>query len=285
MLRLSGITPIWGLILCLSEVTATVKICARLRCGWSEKIDLLFLVHSYKMSVKIAYLITEDCLKNMRKPIISASILSANFAHLAQDANAILTAGADALHIDIMDHHFVPNLSFGTLPCTALRTAGISAEMDVHLMVDAPQDYIAPFAKAGATRLTFHPETTKTPDAIIKEIKQHGMEAGLAFNPDKPIVLSDALISSLDLILVMSVFPGFGGQRFIPESLKKIRSLRKQLDRLQANTLLAVDGGVKENNIHAIYAAGADYFVMGSELFLATCYKTKMNSIAQTLKQ
>lgn len=220
----------------------------------------------------------------MSKKIISASILSANFADLGNDSMAALKAGVDAIHFDVMDHHFVPNLSFGAIPCKALRDFGINAEIDVHLMVDEPENYIEPFAKAGASRLTFHPETVKDPAVVLDKIRQAGMEAGLAFNPDKPIAISDELLASLDLILIMSVFPGFGGQSFIEETKEKMRETRQRLDRMNAKTHLAVDGGVKASNIGEIAETGATYFVVGSGLFSADDYNERVQQLRDALK-
>lgn len=219
----------------------------------------------------------------MPKKIISASILSADFANLGSDCLAVLQAGADAIHFDVMDCHFVPNLSFGAIPCKALRDFGITAEIDVHLMVEEPENYIAPFAKAGASRLTFHPETCKNPEIILQKIRDAGMEAGLAFNPDKSVALSDQLLASLDLILMMSVFPGFGGQFFIEETTNKIIVIRQRLDALKAKTLLAVDGGIKAENIGKISQAGARYFVVGSGLFSADDYKKRVKQLRDAM--
>lgn len=217
------------------------------------------------------------------KKIISASILSADFARLGEDTSDVLSAGADAVHFDVMDHHFVPNLSFGAIPCRALRDYGITAEIDVHLMVDAPENYIQVFADAGATRLTFHPETVNNPAAVIKAIHEAGMEAGLSFNPDKEVNISDELLKSLDLILMMSVFPGFGGQGFIKETLEKIQQLRQRLDQLNANTILAVDGGIKTENIGDVSKAGANYFVVGSGLFSAENYADRIKALRENV--
>lgn len=216
--------------------------------------------------------------------MISASILSANFATLGEDTKAVLDAGADAIHFDVMDHHFVPNLSFGAIPCKALRDFGIDAEIDVHLMVDAPENYIEAFSKAGATRLTFHPETVKNPEEVIQKIKAAGMKAGLAFNPDKPVSISDEFLCSLDLILIMSVFPGFGGQAFIEETIEKINETRQRLNQHNAKTYLAVDGGIKVDNIGKVANAGANYFVVGSGLFAAEDYTQRVNELKAEIK-
>ena len=220
----------------------------------------------------------------MPQKIISASILSADFSRLGEDSSAVLAAGADAIHFDVMDHHFVPNLSFGAIPCKALRDYGVTAEIDVHLMVDAPEAYIEPFATAGASRLTFHPEVVENPIATLQKIRAAGMQAGLAFNPDKPITLDDEQLASLDLILLMSVFPGFGGQRFMQDTLEKIQQTRQRLDALHANTLLAVDGGIKADNIAIASQAGANYFVVGSGLFSADNYAERMQALRTNIE-
>lgn len=219
----------------------------------------------------------------MLKQVIAASILSADFANLGEDTAEALQAGANAVHFDVMDHHFVPNLSFGTIPCKALRNFGITAEIDVHLMVDHPEQYIEPFAEAGASRLTFHPETVDKPEMVLQKIRDAGMEAGLSFNPDKSINISDTLLSSLDLILIMSVFPGFGGQAFIRDTLTKIKETRVRLDQQNAKTHLAVDGGVKIENIGEVAQAGANYFVVGSGLFSAENYAERIKALQKTI--
>ena len=216
--------------------------------------------------------------------MIAASILAADFANLGQDTQDALDAGVDTIHFDVMDHHFVPNLSFGAIPCKALRDFGISAEIDVHLMVDVPANYIESFAKAGATRLTFHPETVKNPEDVLKKIRAAGMEAGLAFNPDKSVDISDELLTSLDLILIMSVFPGFGGQVFIKETLSKITETRARLAKYQAKTYLAVDGGIKVENITQVARAGANYFVVGSGLFSAENYAERVDQLKNAIR-
>lgn len=219
----------------------------------------------------------------MPNKIIAASILSANFANLGKDTMDALNAGADAVHFDVMDHHFVPNLSFGAIPCAALRKFGITAEIDVHLMVDTPENYIEPFAKAGASRLTFHPETVDSPERVLQSIRDAGMEAGLAFNPDKPITISDELLCSLDFILIMSVFPGFGGQEFIDDALDKIKKTRERLDTHSATTHLTVDGGIKIDTIGDVARAGANYFVVGSGLFSAEDYVERIKALREAI--
>lgn len=221
----------------------------------------------------------------MSKNIISASILSADFANLGNDSKSALDAGADAIHFDVMDHHFVPNLSFGAIPCKALRNFGITAEIDVHLMVENPESYIKPFADAAATRLTFHPETVKNKNDVLQKIRDAGLEAGLAFNPDKPIDITDEELASLDLILIMSVFPGFGGQSFIEHTKDKIIETRQRLDKLNAKTILAVDGGIKIDNIGEVARAGANYFVVGSGLFSSNNYHERIDELRKALAE
>jgi ribulose-phosphate 3-epimerase len=202
--------------------------------------------------------------------IIAASILSADFAHLGDESKNILKAGADEIHFDVMDHHFVPNLSFGSVVCDALRHDGITAGIDVHLMVTDPALYVEPFAKAGASRLTFHPAALKDDaqvEALCDQIHAAGLQCGLAFNPDKPVLISKAVFSKIDMILLMSVFAGFGGQTFMPESLTKIREVRQLINAHNSKILLSVDGGIKLDNIAAVVDAGANFIVMGSGLF------------------
>jgi len=217
------------------------------------------------------------------KKIIAASILSADFAELGKESIDVLSAGADVIHFDVMDHHFVPNLSFGAVICQALRQHKITAPIDVHLMVDHPEHFIDAFAKAGASMLTFHPETVDDVEGTLQKIRDAGMQAGLAFNPDKPVDISDTLLKSLDLILLMSVFPGFGGQAFIPEVLEKIQQTRQRIDQLNASTRLSIDGGVKVNNIAEISEAGADFFVLGSGLFGADDYTACIQALRKEI--
>ncbi len=198
---------------------------------------------------------------------ISASILAADFAHLGDEVNNVLQAGANSIHFDVMDHHFVPNLSFGTPICHSLRQAGIKAPIDVHLMVDLPEQYIEPFAKAGANSISFHPETTNNVQDTIAMIHDAGMQAGLAFNPNNPVDLYPADLENIDLLLMMTVFPGFGGQSFMTEVLPNIRLARELIDTAGTPTTLAVDGGINANTIALAAQAGANYFVVGSALF------------------
>ncbi|OGT48899.1 MAG: ribulose-phosphate 3-epimerase [Gammaproteobacteria bacterium RIFCSPHIGHO2_12_FULL_38_11] len=222
------------------------------------------------------------------KIIIAASILSADFAILGQESKNILSAGAHCLHFDVMDHHFVPNLSFGSVVCQALRNAGITAEIDVHLMVTDPECYIEPFARAGATRLTFHPAALKSPNdikLICDKIHDASMQAGLAFNPDKPVHIDKALFSEFELILLMSVFAGFGGQSFIPESVEKIRETKKLINKYNPNILLGIDGGIKVNNIKQVINAGANFIVMGSELFGTDDYALRIKQLYEEINR
>ena len=212
----------------------------------------------------------------MSNCIIAPSILSADFARLGDEVNAVLKAGADWVHFDVMDNHYVPNLTIGPLLCEALRKHGITAPIDVHLMVK-PVDRIVPdFAKAGATSISFHPEASEHIDRTIQLIHASGCKAGLVFNPATPLDYLDFVIDQLDIVLIMSVNPGFGGQSFIPMALEKIRRVRECIDRSGRDIRLEVDGGVKADNIGAIAAAGADAFVAGSAIFGAKDYAAEI---------
>ncbi len=215
---------------------------------------------------------------------LSASILSADFAHLADDIRAMENAGVSQIHFDVMDFHFVPNLTLGAMFCQALREAGITSPIDVHLMVDEPLRYIEPFAKAGANLITFHPETVSDVGAAIDAIHKAGLGAGLAFNPDKPVQLSPAYLQQLEMILIMSVYPGFGGQAFMPEVLPKIQALRAELEACQSTAYLAVDGGVKLENIAEVAQSGADFFVLGSGLFNTEDYALRVQQLKMALE-
>jgi len=208
----------------------------------------------------------------MSNCVIAPSILSADFARLGDEVNAVLKAGADWVHFDVMDNHYVPNLTIGPLVCEALRKHGITAPIDVHLMVE-PVDRIVPdFAKAGASVISFHPEASRHVDRTIQLIKSHGCQAGLVLNPATPVDVLDYTLENLDLVLVMSVNPGFGGQSFIDSALRKIEAIRKRIDSSGKAIRLEVDGGVKADNIGRIAAAGADTFVAGSAIFNAPDY-------------
>jgi ribulose-phosphate 3-epimerase len=201
------------------------------------------------------------------EPLIAPSILSADFARLGEDVNAVLNAGADVVHFDVMDNHFVPNLTIGPLICEALRDHGITAPIDVHLMVDPVDRIIPDFAKAGASYITFHPEASRHVHRTIGLIREHGCKVGLVFNPATPLTWLEHVISELDMVLIMSVNPGFGGQEFIESSLQKLRQARAMIDDSGRRIRLEIDGGVKISNIGEIAAAGADTFVAGSAIF------------------
>ena len=208
----------------------------------------------------------------MSNCIIAPSILSANFAKLGEEVDNVLAAGADWVHFDVMDNHYVPNLTIGPMVCQALRKHGVTAPIDVHLMVE-PVDRIVPdFAEAGASIISFHPEASRHVHRTIQLIKSHGCKAGLVLNPATPVEVLDWVLEDLDLVLLMSVNPGFGGQAFIPSTLDKLRAVRAMIDKLGKPVMLEVDGGVKADNIGEIAAAGADAFVAGSAIFNAPDY-------------
>jgi ribulose-phosphate 3-epimerase len=204
---------------------------------------------------------------------IAPSILSANFAKLGEEVDNVLKAGADVVHFDVMDNHFVPNLTIGPLVCEALRKHGVTAPIDVHLMVEPVDRIIPDFAKAGASIITFHPEGSVHIDRTLQLIKDCGCKAGLVFNPGTPLNHLDYVMDKLDMILLMSVNPGFGGQSFLPSALGKLREVRKRIDESGFNIRLEIDGGVNGANIGAIKAAGADTFVAGSAIFGKPDYK------------
>jgi ribulose-phosphate 3-epimerase len=203
----------------------------------------------------------------MQSTVIAPSILSADFARLGAEVDAVLAAGADWVHFDVMDNHYVPNLTIGPLVCEALRKHGITAPIDVHLMVE-PVDALVPmFANAGASHVSFHPEASRHVHRTIQLIKANGCEAGLVLNPATPVDVLDYVLEDLDYVLLMSVNPGFGGQSFIPSTLAKLRTVRERIARSGRAIRLEVDGGVKPDNIGEIAAAGADTFVAGSAIF------------------
>ena len=203
----------------------------------------------------------------MQAPVIAPSILSANFARLGEEVDRVLAAGADWVHFDVMDNHYVPNLTIGPLVCEALRGHGVSAPIDVHLMVE-PVDRIVPdFARAGASLISFHPEASRHVHRTIQLIRGEGCQAGIVLNPATPVDVLDYVLEDLDLVLLMSVNPGFGGQAFIPSTLEKLRRVRERIDATGKTIRLEIDGGVKPDNIGAIAAAGADTFVAGSAIF------------------
>lgn len=200
-------------------------------------------------------------------PLIAPSILSADFARLGEDVTAVLDAGADIVHFDVMDNHFVPNLTIGPLLCAALRKHGVEAPIDVHLMVEPVDRIIPDFAKAGASYITFHPEASKHVDRSLALIRDEGCKAGLVFNPATPLSCLGHVIDKIDMVLIMSVNPGFGGQKFIASALDKLREARALIDASGREIRLEIDGGVKVDNIGEIAAAGADTFVAGSAIF------------------
>ncbi len=201
------------------------------------------------------------------KPFIAPSILSADFARLGEDVEAVLAAGADIVHFDVMDNHYVPNLTIGPLVCKALRDYGIAVPIDVHLMVEPVDRIIPDFAHAGASYITFHPEASRHVHRSLALIREHGCKAGLVFNPATPLSWLDHLVDEVDMVLIMSVNPGFGGQAFIPTALDKLRAARRLIDDSGREIRLEIDGGVKTGNIREIAAAGADTFVAGSAIF------------------
>jgi ribulose-phosphate 3-epimerase len=221
----------------------------------------------------------------MPGPWIAASILSADFARLGEEVKAVLAAGADVVHFDVMDNHYVPNLTIGPMVCEALRKAGIQAPIDVHLMVK-PVDRIVPdFAKAGATYITFHPEASEHVDRTLELIREHGCKAGLVFNPATPLDWLDHVIDKVDMILLMSVNPGFGGQKFIPSALPKLRAAREKIRASGRDIRLEIDGGVKADNIAEIARAGADTFVSGSGIFGTKDYAATIRTMRAEIER
>ncbi len=216
---------------------------------------------------------------------IAPSILSADFAKLGEEVDNVLAAGADVVHFDVMDNHYVPNLTIGPLVCEALRNHGVTAPIDVHLMVKPVDRIIPDFASAGASYITFHPEASEHIDRTVNLIKESGCKAGLVFNPATPLHHLDHVIDQLDMVLLMSVNPGFGGQSFIPQTLEKLRAVRNLIDSKNLKTRLEVDGGVKIDNIQKIASAGADTFVAGSAIFNTEDYKDTIDKMRSELAQ
>ena len=218
-------------------------------------------------------------------PLIAPSILSADFARLGDDVKAVLDAGADIVHFDVMDNHFVPNLTIGPMICDALRSHGIEAPIDVHLMVEPVDRIIPDFAKAGASYITFHPEASRHPDRSLGLIREQGCKAGLVFNPATPLDWLDYVIDKVDMVLLMSVNPGFGGQKFIPSALDKLRQARRIIDDSGLDIRLQIDGGVKVDNIGEIAAAGADTFVAGSAIFGSEDYAATIAAMKDEIEK
>ncbi len=216
---------------------------------------------------------------------IAPSILSADFARLGAEVDAVLEAGADIVHFDVMDNHYVPNLTIGPMVCSALRKYGVTAPIDVHLMVEPVDDLIVQFADAGATYITFHPEASKHVDRSIKLIREKGCQPGLVLNPASPVSLVENVIDQLDMLLLMSVNPGFGGQKFLPYVLDKLTAARTMIDEKGLQTRLEIDGGVTLDNIADIGKAGADTFVAGSAIFGAESYQQVVSAMKSTLAE
>ncbi len=210
---------------------------------------------------------------------IAPSILSADFARLGAEVEAVIDAGADLIHFDVMDNHYVPNLTVGPLVCEALRKHGITAPIDVHLMVRPVDRLVADFAKAGASWISFHPEASDHVDRTIALIREHGCRPGLVLNPATPLAWLDHTLEQIDLVLLMSVNPGFGGQAFIPATLEKIRAVRGRIDASGRDIRLEVDGGIKVDNIGRVAAAGADTFVAGSAIFGSRDYAATVRAM------
>ncbi|MDY6814823.1 MAG: ribulose-phosphate 3-epimerase [Pseudomonadota bacterium] len=221
----------------------------------------------------------------MNPYLIAPSILSADFARLGEEVDKVLAAGADVVHFDVMDNHYVPNLTIGPLICEALRKYGVTAPIDVHLMVSPVDDLIRMFIDAGASYITFHPEASNHIDRSLQLIRDGGCKAGLVFNPATPLSYMDYVMDKLDMVLLMSVNPGFGGQKFIPGTLNKLREARKKIDASNYNIRLEIDGGVKNDNIREIAEAGADTFVAGSAIFNTPDYKTTIDAMREELEQ
>jgi len=219
----------------------------------------------------------------MNAPWIAPSILSADFARLGAEVDNVLAAGADIVHFDVMDNHYVPNLTIGPLVCAALRKHGVKAPIDVHLMIKPVDALVPDFAKAGATYITFHPEASEHIDRTISLIREHGCKPGLVFNPATPLDYLDYTLEKLDMVLLMSVNPGFGGQAFIPGVLPKVTEVRRRVAALGRDIRIEVDGGIKADNIAAVARAGADTFVAGSAIFNSPDYAATISAMRKAI--
>lgn len=238
---------------------------------------------SYNSALDLAWIL-KIAMKDFK---IAPSILAADFARLGEEVQTVLDSGADIVHFDVMDNHYVPNLTIGPMVCQALRKYGISAPIDVHLMVEPVDDMISMFADAGADYITFHPEASRHVDRSIQLIKQKGCKAGLVLNPATPIDAVRHVLPQLDMLLLMSVNPGYGGQKFIPYTLDKLREARSMIDEIEANSgasiRLEIDGGVTADNIYEIAKAGADTFVAGSAIFGKEDYRVAIDNMRKEL--
>lgn len=214
---------------------------------------------------------------------ISASLIAADFMHLSDEINAVMKAGADSIHFDVMDHHYVPNLSIGPMVCDAIKKHEPDLEVDVHLMVTNPEAYILPFAKANATRLSIHPSTAKDATGCLQAIRNNGMKAGIVFNPDEAVVIDKSWLSLIDHVLLMSVNPGFGGQSFMPVVLDKLRNTKTQINEQTLDINLAVDGGINVETAALCAQAGADFFVVGSALFKNPPYDKTLGALRNAI--